>query len=155
MLNFLFGRTFWPTVIRAALFLPLLGVITFPLALVFTSSEEIAALQNTSAATWTIQTISSLIFGAWVGWGVAYWRFEVRPIGKGWFAIFPLITGSVLGPLVFWSLTESAPMREQIDASEKTAAMIFGAVTMPFMALVTSAFWRYALNLTALKRDRR
>ncbi len=55
---------------------------------------------------------------------------------------------------MFWMLIESSPPELEITTSDAVAAYIFGAVTMPFMALLTALFWRYALNLTALKRDK-
>jgi len=153
MLNFLFGRAFWSTVIRTAVFLPMVGIVTFLLAPIFGAAEDVAAIKQTSALLLGVHLILSLIFGAWVGWGLAYWRFKERPIKRGWFTVFPVATGLFFGPLAFWSLLESLLAVESVDASEKTAAMIFGAVTMPAAAFLTSLFWRYAPTMTAMRRS--
>ncbi len=151
MLNFVFGRTFWSTVIRPAMFFPLLTMFMLPLVLIFGNSEEIGELRTISIMMWGVTLVWGFLFGSWVGWGFAYWRFNERPVGPGMFARYPLVTGLFHG-VVYWVLAEEYSKIHPDEVGVHLTAIIFGLIVGPPMALLISTFWRYAPQFTALRK---
>lgn len=150
LMNRLLGKTFWSTVIRSALFFPILTVVMLPLTLQFGSAEEVAEIKRLGVPYLAMSLISGALFGSWVGWGLAYWRYQNRPLKRGVFSLYPLATGLIVFPWMMWTLLDEAPM--SITADERLAAMIFATVVGPPMALLMATFWRYAPQFTALRK---
>ena len=128
-----------------------MGAISLPFVLVFGTAEEIAELRSVSLMMWAIFLVWGSLFGSWVGWGFAYWRFDERPVRPGMFAKYPLMTGLFTGA-VYWALTEEYSKFHPEEVGVQLTAVIFGLIFGPPMALLMSAFWRYAPQFTAMRK---
>ena len=142
-----FGATFWSTVLRPGLIYFLLSLV---MVLIDALSGENALLRDFIADNGEVKyfAVASLIpFYAippmWVGWGVAYRRFNERPIRAGWFAAFPIFTGLIVGPLSMFSLGSVSSI-EPMATGELIASMTFGAIVLPPMAFLIAIFFRFA-----------
>lgn len=145
MIDTLFGRSFWPMVWRFAL-APIAMMVLFSPLFLFMESPE------TDISLWGHAWIAlfNMAGWSWVGWGLAFWRFEREDIPVQSFALYPLVSGLVVIPM-FWILNQTSVDPE---SNELITLTVFGALAGPIMAIMVSSFWRYAPNMTSLKNSK-
>lgn len=141
------GRTFWSTVFRPIGVYWLLTLAMTPIVLMTAPSEEIAILRSYSILFWLTYGVWATLGLSWFTWGLSYWRFDERPVKAGSFALYPLVTGAITGPIL-WVLFSLSPISEPMGVGEKTAMTIFGLIAGPVQALIAAAATRYILQFT-------
>ena len=94
----------------------------------------------------------NIIFWSWVGWGLAFWRFDRKDIPVRSFVRYPLLSGLSVAP-IYWILL-STPAETNFDHRTEImiVATVFGAIVGPLIALLMATFWRYAPQTTALRK---
>ena len=141
----IFGKSFWPMIGRFALIPILLSILSLPFWL-FLGPDQTDIELSKFDYVWI--TVFHILFWTWIGWGLAFWRFERDQIPVKSFLIYPLISGLSIIP-IYWILMEAGL---DPDRDEFVAATIFGALAGPLMAILIASFWRYALNMTSLRK---
>ena len=149
MTDLILGRSFWSTFYRFAFIPIVLSLIAVPFVImakpvVNPQIPQLSFLQQT----WIV--VFHVVFWSWIGWGLAFWRFDAsqRPVQS--FALYPILSGLVAVP-VFWillSITSEPTILGYIGAT------VFGCFAGPLMAYFLAKFFRTAPQLTALRKSK-
>ena len=145
---------------RPIIFMAVIPILATTILLLVPAEETTIDFRKFGPAGAIVLMLMSLggyaILGSWIGWGVAHWRFKVRPEGTWPFWTWPAITGAFLygGMMCGLMLSITSVGNEIMTGPEKVAGVIFAVVVGPFFGLIGAAFFRYILSFTALGSGR-
>lgn len=144
MVDLIFGRSFWSMVWRFALFPVVLNIIALPFLFLVPENPSHVALEL-SFLSKIYLLFFEMIFWSWLGWGLAFWRFDRRDIPVQSFVAYPFFSGFTVVP-IYWILLASSP---DSGTDDLISATVFGMVVGPLMAIIMTTFWRYAPQATS------
>ncbi len=138
----LLGLSFWSTVVRVLIAGLALNVLPLPLLLV--TSVELEPGNDWAVLFGSVPM--SFLFCFWVGWGLAFGRFEKRPVPDRSFVTVAALSGLPMGPFMVW-FVHTVPVGDPVGMREYIGSGLFGLIVGPIVAVLTSAFWRHSFSL--------
>ena len=148
MADLILGRSFWSTFSRFAFIPILLSLIALPFIIMTEPAvnpqvPQLSFLQQT----WIV--VFHVVGWSWIGWGLAFWRFDAsqRPVRS--FALYPMLSGLVFVP-VFWILLS---ISSDPTMSDYIGVTVFGCFAGPLIAYLFAKFFRTAPQLTAMRKS--
>jgi len=159
ILRFLFGASFWSTVIRPSAFLAFLSILAVLISF-FLPANDTSEIQRLGAVNLTLFTvfgvIGNAIVGSWLGWGIAHWRFPTLPARVWPFWLWPAISGAfVYATMMIVSASMLGTLgTESLSSTDKVLSVVFALVFGPFFGILGAAFFRFIPHATALGAGR-
>lgn len=145
------GRTFWSTVARVYFLFPVLAAVGFLIKSALVPSSP-------TIVDWVSLPLSLTMAGPLLGagWGLAFWRYDERPVPDSWFLKMPVLSGLLMVPtmvmFVYMLSLETPSIQPNPVATDYLAAGIVGLVGGPISSIIFALFWRYMPQRIGLRK---